>query len=177
MTLRHAALLALPLVAAACSPEAQVKRQAGSWSQKIEIVKLEGKGATPEAKAQMQKMFDAMAGLSVCLTPAAAAKEDLGKNMEQMGSQGRNCTFTKRDVTGSTIGFDATCKQADGGTMKLVATGTNAPTDQDVTLTMDGTTASGERQGSMEMRVHSSRSGDCKPGDITPPDTPATPKP
>ena len=126
-TLRHtAALLALPLLATGCGPEAQVKRQAGSWTQKIEIVKLEGNGATPDTKVQMQKMFDAMSGLSICLTPAAAAKEDLGKNMEQMGSRGQNCTFGKRDVTGATIGFDAVCKQANGGTMKLSASGTNA---------------------------------------------------
>ncbi len=178
MPLRHA-LLALPLpllvFAAACSPEAQVKRQPGSWSQKVEIVKLEGKGATAEAKVQMQKMFDAMSGLSVCLTPAAAAKEDLGKNIEQMGSQGKNCTFSKRDTAGATIGFDAVCKQPGGGSMKLTAAGTTSPTEQDITLTMQGTAASDAPEGTMEMHVRSTRGGDCKPGDITPPDAPAAP--
>eukprot|EP01037_Dinobryon_pediforme_P043427 gene43427-54468_t len=57
MTFRTlATLLALPTLAlAACSPSGPVKRQAGSWSQKIEILKLEGRGATPETKTQMQK--------------------------------------------------------------------------------------------------------------------------
>lgn len=172
MSLRHAAVLALPLLAIACGPEAQIKRQPGSWSQKVEILKLEGKGATPQTQVQMQKMFDAMAAMSVCVTPAAVEKEDLAKNLEQMGSRGQNCTFSNRDATGATIGFDAVCKQADGGSMKLTAKGTNAATAQDITMTMVGTDAAGKAQGTMEMRVRASRSGDCKPGDITPPDLP-----
>ena len=176
MTTRYTlAILAIPLLATACGPEAQVKRQPGSWSQKIEILKLEGKGATPETKVQMQKMFDAMGGISICVTPAAAAKEDMSKNMEQMGSRGQNCTFGKRDTTGATIGFDATCKQADGGTMKLSAAGTNTATSQDITMTMDGIDASGKPTGTMQMRVIGTRGGDCKPTDVTPPDAPATP--
>lgn len=175
MTVRYGALLALPLFATACAPEGQIKRQPGSWSQKIEIVKLEGKGATPDTKVQMQRMFDAMSGMSICLTPAAAAKEDLGKNMEQMGSHGQNCTFGKRDVTGSTIGFDAVCKQANGGTMKLTANGINAPTSQDVTMKMEGFSTTGASEGVMEMHVSAKRNGDCKAGDITPPEAPATP--
>jgi len=173
MNLSRAALLALPLFAAACGPEQQIKRQPGSWSQKVEILKLEGNGATPETKAQMQKMFDAMAAMSICITPAAATKEDLSKNLEQMGARGQNCSFGKRDTTGSTIGFDAVCKQADGGSMKLNASGTITPTAQDMTMTMDGVDASGKPQGTMQMRIRATRGGDCKPTDITPPDVPA----
>lgn len=173
MKFRYAAALALPLFAAACGPEAQIKRQPGSWSQKIEILKLEGNGAKPETKLQMQKMFDAMGAMSICVTPAAVEKEDLAKNLEQMGSRGQNCTFSNRDTTGATIGFDAVCKQADGGSMKLTATGSNAATAQDITMTMAGTDAAGKAQGTMQMRVRATRGGDCKPTDITPPDLPA----
>lgn len=176
MSLRRIAILALPLLAplfvAACGPEAQIKRQPGSWSQKIEVLKLEGKGAKPETRLQMQKMFDAMAAMSVCVTQAAVDKEDLAKNLEQMGARGQNCTFSNRDATGATIGFDAVCKQADGGSMKLTAAGSNAPTAQDITMTMVGTDAAGKAQGTMQMRVRATRNGDCKPGDITPPDLP-----
>ena len=173
MSLRNIAILALPLFAVACGPEAQIKRQPGSWSQKVEILKLEGKGATPATRLQMQKMFDTMAGMSICVTPAAVAKEDLGKNLEQMGSRGQNCTFSNRDTTGPSIGFDAVCKQAGGGSMKLTAIGSNAATVQDITMTMVGSDAAGKTQGTMEMRVRAIRGGDCKPGDITPPELPA----
>ena len=172
MFLRHLAILALPLLAIGCGPEAQIKRQPGSWSQKVEILKLEGKGASPQVQAQMQKMFDAMAAMSVCVTPAAVAKEDLAKNLEQMGSRGQNCTFSNRDATGPTIGFDAVCKQADGGSMKLTARGSNSPTEQDITMTMAGSDAAGTPQGTMQMRVRAFRNGDCKPSDVTPPDLP-----
>uniref|UniRef100_UPI0035CC2EBA DUF3617 domain-containing protein n=1 Tax=uncultured Sphingomonas sp. TaxID=158754 RepID=UPI0035CC2EBA len=175
MTLRTTAtVLALPILAlAACSPSGPIKRQPGSWSQKVEIVKLEGKGATPETKAQMQKMFDSMAAMSVCLTPAAAAKEDFSKAMEQMASRGQNCTFDKKDVTGGTINVSATCKQATGGTVKMTITGTNSATAQALTMQTEGYDAGSVKQGTMQMKITSTRSGDCKPGDITPPDAPA----
>ncbi|RUN75592.1 DUF3617 family protein [Sphingomonas sp. TF3] len=174
MTFRIMALLALPLAASACSPDAPVKRQAGSWSQKIDIVKFEGKGATPETKTQMQKMFDAMSTMSVCLTPAAAAKEDMGKAMEQMSARGQNCTFAKKDVTGASIAIDATCKQPNGGTVKMTMTGTNSATAQDMTMKTEGFAANGTQEGTMEMHVKSTRNGECKPTDVTPPEAPAT---
>lgn len=179
MTLRtSAALLALPLLAlAACSPSGPIKRQPGSWSQKVEILKLEGKGATPETKTQMQKMFDSMAAMSVCLTPAAAAKEDFSKAMEQMASRGQNCTFDKKDVNGAAVNVSATCKQPTGGSVKMTINGSNAPTAQSLTMQTEGYDAAGAKQGLMQMKITSTRSGDCKPGDITPPDAPAAPGP
>ncbi len=171
----YAAVLALPLFVVACGPEAQIKRQPGSWSQKIEILKLEGNGTKPETRVQMQKMFDAMGAMSVCVTPAAVAKEDLAKNLEQMGSRGQKCTFSNRDTTGATIGFDAVCEHPGGGSMKLSATGSNAATAQDITMTMVGTDTAGKQQGTMQMRLRATRNGDCKPSDITPPDLPAEP--
>ena len=167
------ALLALPLVVVACSPAAPVKRQPGSWSQKIEILKLEGKGATPEVKAQMQKMFDSMSAMSVCLTPAAVAKEDMGKAMEQMASRGKDCTFDKKTVNGGSIAISATCKQPTGGTVKMTVNGTTAATSQQMTMQTEGYDANGAKEGTMQMHISSTRNGDCKPGDVTPPDAPA----
>lgn len=169
-----AALLALPILAlAACGPEAQIKRQAGSWTQKIEIVKLEGKGVTPAAKAQMQAIFAAMSKMSICLTPTAAAKEDIAKNMEQLGTRGQNCKIDSNDATGKTIGLSATCTQPGGEKVKMTVTGTNATTEQDMTMKSEGFTATGAAEGVMEMRVRSTRTGECKPTDITPPEAPA----
>lgn len=167
---------ALPLVAvAACSPEQVIKREPGSWTQKVQILRLEGKGANPQVKAQMQAMFDAMAGMSICLTPEAAAKEDLAQTMEQVGTRGQNCKIGEHDETGPTIGLSAVCPQAGGGTVKLSVTGTNASGDRNMVMKSEGFDAKGGSQGVMEMRVHAVRSGPCKAGDITPPAAPATP--
>jgi hypothetical protein len=162
--------LALPLLTiVACSPEQVIKREPGSWTQKVEILQLEGKGATPQVKAQMQAMFDAMAGMSMCLTPDAAAKENLAETMQQIGTR-----VDKHDDTGPTIGLSAACPQPGGGVVKLNVTGTNATGDRNLTMKSEGFTAKGAKEGVMEMRVHAIRSGPCKPGDITPPATPAT---
>jgi len=167
--------LILPILTiVACSPEQVIKREPGSWTQKVEILQLEGKGATPQVKAQMQAMFDAMAGMSMCLTPDAAAKENLAETMQQIGTRGQNCTVDKHDDTGPTIGLSAACPQPGGGVVKLNVTGTNATGDRDLTMKSEGFTAKGAKEGVMEMRVHAIRSGPCKPGDITPPATPAT---
>lgn len=172
-----AALLALPLLAplvlVACGPAAPVKRQAGSWTQKIEILKLEGKGATPETRVQMQKMFDSMSAVSVCLTPAAVAKEDMGKAMEQMATRGRNCTFDKKSVSGGTIAIAASCKQPNGETVKMTVDGSTAATRQEMTMQTEGYDASGAKEGVMQMHITSTRGGECKPGDVTPPEAPA----
>lgn len=166
---------ALPIFAvAACSPEQVIKREPGSWTQKVQILRLEGKGATPQVKAQMQAMFDSMAGIAMCLTPEAAAKENLAQTMEQVGTRGKNCKIGKNDETGASIGLSAVCPQDGGGTVKLTVTGTNATGDRDLTMKSEGFDAKGSAEGVMEMRVHSTRSGPCKPGDVTPPPTPAT---
>lgn len=174
MAFHRIVALALPVLAvAACSPEQVIKREPGSWTQKVQILRLEGKGATPQVKAQMQAMFDAMAGMSTCLTPEAAAKEDLAQTMEQVGTRGQNCKIDKHDETGPSIGLSAVCPQQGGGTVKLSITGTNATGDRDMTMKSEGFDAKGAAQGVMEMRVHAIRSGPCKAGDITPPATPA----
>ncbi|WP_010218716.1 DUF3617 domain-containing protein [Sphingomonas sp. PAMC 26621] len=120
----------------------------------------------------MQAMFDAMAGMSICLTPQAAAKEDLAQTMEQIGPRGQNCKIGKRDDTGPTVGLSAVCPQDGGGTVKVSVTGTNAAGDRNLTMKSEGFDASGVAEGVMEMRVHTVRSGPCKAGDITPPPAP-----
>jgi len=173
MAFHRIAMLALPLLAVtACSPEQVIKRESGSWTQKVQILRLEGKGATPQVKAQMQAMFDAMAGVSMCLTPEAAAREDLADAMKQIGTRGQNCTIQKHDDRGSSIGLDAVCPQPGGGTVKLSVSGTNATGDRNLVMKSEGFTTKGVSQGVMEMRVHSTRSGPCKAGDITPPAPP-----
>jgi Protein of unknown function (DUF3617) len=149
-----------------------VKRQPGSWSTKIEIVKLEGPDMKGGEKEQMQAMMNMMGNVSICLTPEAVAQEDVTKNLEQLGSQGGECSFEKKDISGNRISFAATCKSGDGGTAKISAEGKNDATAQDITLTTVGTKPDGSVAGEMVMRITGQRTGECKAGDITPP-TPA----
>lgn len=160
--------------AVAASNEPPEQRQPGSWGQKIEIVKLEGDDVTPDAKAQMQQMFSMLSGMTVCLTPEAAKQEDMAKNLSDMGSRGENCTFDKKNFSGKTVDFSATCKGDAGKTMKMSATGTSGATAQDITMTILANKADGSKEGEMVMHITSERKGDCGPNDITPP-TPAAP--
>jgi hypothetical protein len=146
-----------------------VKRQPGSWSTKVEVVKLEGPDIKGGEKEQLQAMMNMMGNVSICLTPEAVEAEDLGKNLEQMGAQGGECKFDERAIAGSTISFAATCKTGDGGTARMKASGTNSATAQDFTISTIATKADGKPAGEMVMRITGQRTGECKPGDITPP--------
>jgi Protein of unknown function (DUF3617) len=156
-------------VAASSEP---VKRQPGSWSTKVEIVKLDGPEVKGGEKEQLQAMMNMMGNVSICLTPEAVAAEDMSKNLEQMGSQGGECTFEDREISGNSIKFAATCKSSDGGTAKMTANGTNSATAQDFTISTVAVKADGKPAGEMVMRITGQRTGDCKPGDITPPTAP-----
>jgi hypothetical protein len=148
---------------------APVQRQPGSWSTKIEIIKLEGPDMKGGEKEELQAMMNMMGSVSICLTPEAVAKEDVSKNLEQLGSQGGECKFDKRDISGNRVSFAATCKTADGGSTKLSAEGKNNATSQDFTISSTGTGPDGKPVGEMVMRITGQRTGECKPGDITPP--------
>lgn len=167
------AILSL-LAACGTKSDAPTKRQPGSWSSKITIVKLEGKDVTPQTKAGLQQMFDAMSSMSICVTPEAAAQEDLGRNLEKASGAGHNCQFDKRDLSGEMVSFSGSCGEA-GHKVRLTATGTSGATAQDMTMKVEPLGASGAAEGIMEMHVVTTRSGACKPTDITPPAAPAAP--
>jgi hypothetical protein len=151
-----------------------VKRQPGSWSSKITILKLDAPGMSGGEKEQMQAMMDMVGNVSVCLTPEAVAQEDVTQQIEAMGSQGGDCKFSKKDFSGNNISFAATCKTGDGGSANISGEGTSGATSQDITITTAGLKPDGSAAGEMVMRVTATRSGECKPGDITPPPTPKT---
>jgi hypothetical protein len=146
---------------------APVKRMPGSWSSKIELVRLEGPDVPPGAKEQMQPMFDMMSAISVCMTPEAIAKEDPSKNLEQSAGS-KDCTFDKRNISGSTLEFSGTCER-DGKKVRMTAKGTLGATSQDINMVIEPLNASGTAEGVMEMRVTSKHNGECKPTDIRPP--------
>lgn len=146
-----------------------VKRQPGSWTTKMEIVKLEGPDIKGGEKEQMQAMMNMMGNVSICLTPEAVAQEDVAKSLQDMSNQGGDCTFQKKDISGNRVSFAATCKSGDGGTAKISAEGKNDATSQDITITTVGTKPDGKPAGEMVMRISGTRTGECKPGDISPP--------
>jgi len=169
-----ASVAALSLLSACgTKSDAPVKREPGSWSSRITIAKLEGKDVTPQTRAGMQQMFDAMSRMTVCVTPEAAAREDIGRNLEGASGAG-NCTFDKRELNGEAISFSGTCGDATHK-VRMSATGTSGATAQDMTMKVEPLNASGAPEGIMEMHVVTTRSGACKPTDITPPAAPAAP--
>lgn len=146
-----------------------VQRQPGSWSTKMEIIKLEGPDIKAGERDQMQAMMNMMGSVSICLTPEAVAREDITKNLEGMSNQGGECQFDKKDIRGNRVSFAATCKTKDGGGAKITAEGKNDATSQDITISTRGTKPDGSAAGEMVMRITGTRTGECKPGDITPP--------
>jgi len=150
---------------------AAVHRKPGSWSSKIEIARLEGKDAKPGTREEMQQMFNAMSGMSVCLTPEAVAQEDISKNLEQSAGSSA-CKFEKRDVSGGKIDLLALCDR-EGQKVRMSAHGTNGDTAQDFTLKVEPLDAAGKSEGVMD--VTTKYNGECKPGDFKPPVAPKAP--
>ncbi|MEG3123211.1 DUF3617 domain-containing protein [Sphingomonas sp. GB1N7] len=163
------ALTGVALLAAGCgkSDSGPVKRQPGSWSQKIEIVEFAGPGIKPEQKAQMQQMMNMMAGVSACITPEFAAQEDAEKNLTAMGGAQNNCKVTDKNISGGKVAFTANCSK-DGRAVKLTADGTSSATEQNIKMSVEsaGTNNDG---GKLVMNVSAKREGECKPGEFTPP--------
>lgn len=144
------------------------RRQPGSWSQKIELKRLEGAKAD-EMRPRMEQMLAMMSAISLCVTPEMAAKEAPTQDLDKFG--GGNCTFDRKSVADGTLDVAGTCKSASGATKKLTATGTLGASDQDIDMTVENYDAAGAKQGVMEMRVHSVRNGECTAKDMTAPAT------
>ena len=133
------------------------KRQPGSWSQKVEIVKVEGKDAD-KIKAQMQASLAMMGNISICVTPDMVAKEDPVANLKKFNSDG-SCKVDKQDFEGKNVSFSGTCKGPGGEMGKIDASGTLSPTAQDFTVSIDATTK-------VEIKTHAVRNGDCTAKDL-----------
>ena len=173
MAILAGAVLAITACGSA-TPEPPVKRQPGSWGQKIRIVRFEGKDVDARAKEGMQRMFDMMSGMTMCVTPELAAREDTGKSLEQLGGQGRDCTIEKREISGETVNFAAVCKRG-AKTVRMTGKGTSGATAQDLTMMVESIDAAGKAEGVMEMRVIADRRGDCTAKDVRAPAPAAVP--
>lgn len=173
--MRMTPALVAAMVLAGCGSKEPVKREPGSWGQRIEIVRLDGKGLDASARQQMQQMqqmFDMLGKITVCVTPEQAAKEDVARNMEKLGAGGGECKVDRQTISGETVDYAATCKQ-NGETVRLAMTGTSGATRQDMTIKVEPSDQS-VKQG-MEMRLVAERRGECTASDIRMPDNGAAP--
>ncbi len=141
---------------------APVKREAGSWKNKITIDKFDLPGAPPEAKTMMEGMMQAASAVELCLSPEAAAKEDLAAEMSK-GQAGKDCTFSKKDVNGGTIAVEGVCKDAMGQQVQLSLTGNAEPKKTDMVINIKGKGPGGQDM-TMAMHAVSEWTGACKPG-------------
>lgn len=141
-----------------------VKREAGSWKNSITIDKFDMPGAPPEAKTMMQGMMQAASAVELCLSPEAAAKEDLAAAMAK-GQSGKDCTYSKKDVTGGDIAVEGTCKDSTGQEVNLSITGKAEPKKTDMLINVKGKAPNGQN---MDMTMHavSEWTGACKPGQM-----------
>lgn len=154
---------------------APVKQLPGSWTNKIQIVKLDaGPGVdSTKIKEGMQSMFDAFAGRGVCITEAMVAKNNVEANIRQLAAQGKKCDFSRKIQDGELIDFAGVCSEANGSKVKIAITGTNGPTTQDMVIVSEPVDAGGTARGSMELKMEGRRTGDCKAGDMQMPVAPA----
>ena len=169
------AVAAAALLLTACGEDNSPpsKRQPGSWSQKIDIVEFTGPGIDAAQKTQLQQMMTMASSMSVCITPEAAAREDIEKNLTSMGGQAGSCTVTDKKIAGTKLAFTANCKDK-GKDVRITADGTNTPTEQNVRMTVE-TVGATKEAGKLVMSITAKRNGDCKPGEFTPPAPAAEP--
>ncbi len=139
------------------------KRQPGSWTSRIEVTNVTGKDADIIKKMMNDTMAE-IAKSSICVTPEMAAKDDLADNATKFA--GGDCTLADKDLTGSDVGFSATCKSA-SDTTRIVLKGTVTPTVQDFTISISGSDVNGPH--SIDMTVHSQRNGECTAADLREP--------
>ena len=138
------------------------QRTAGSWKSSVTLEKFEVPGAPPEMKKMMQDMMSAAGTKELCLTPEAAAKDDIASSLSK--SQGNDaCTFSKKEVSGGRLNVAGTCTDKAGQTVTMNISGTVSATKTDVNMNISGSAPTGGTM-NMVMNVKSERTGDCKPG-------------
>jgi hypothetical protein len=79
------------------------------------------------------------------------------------GQNGKDCTFSKKDMSGSNVAVEAVCKDGRGQDIKLSISGTSEPKKTDMVINVDGASPTGEKM-SMAMHTISEWTGECKPG-------------
>lgn len=179
MRIAIAAITAATLSLAGCGSDAPVKRQPGSWSQKMEVIEFTGPGITPAQKAQMQRMMEMVSKVTVCLTPETVAREDIEKNLTNLSGAAGNCVVADKQIGGGKVSFTADCNEpgkgaAAGKPVRMTVSGRHGATEQSFRVTVESTGASSDG-GKLVMNVSGKREGECKPGELTPPPPPAAP--
>ncbi len=138
------------------------KRQPGSWQINIIIEKAQGVGAPEGTKEAMQAMFDKQNEKLLCLTPAAAQKEDFVGNMVN-SAKSNNCNNVTENVTDRTINIVAKCSVQGGEEFTIAMEGDYSPTVTNMTMKSENApTKNGPV--TMHMRTSSKWVGECTAG-------------
>ncbi len=163
---------ALLLAACGAKSDAPIRREAGSWSTKVEILELAGKGVKPDGKIDLQQYFDLLTMNALCLTPEMAARDDIRRDIENASGAGNDCRFDKHKLSSETVEFSGTCGEG-ARKVRVSAQGTSGTTARDMIMTVEQLGTDGKPEGIMKMRMSSQRTHACKPGDTTPPAPPS----
>jgi hypothetical protein len=144
------------------SSEQVFKRKAGSWQMKIDIEKLEGAGTSEAVRLKMQEMINQRGQEQLCLTEAAAAKEDFVGNMRN-SAKNNDCKNAVENVTASTMNIVAKCNGPDGKEFTISMEGDYSPTSTNMILKSEKA-PSKNGPVTMHMRTSSTWTGPCKAG-------------
>lgn len=144
---------------AASGGEAKAKREAGNWTNEVEIIKFEMPGMPPEMQESMKTMMASAGATNYCLTPEQAEKDDLETLMADGPGNGGDCTWSKKEFNGKNIDVAGTCTQGEQ-TADLAMAGTMEAKQSDVTITTKAKAPNGQQM-EMVMRVKSKHTGAC----------------
>jgi hypothetical protein len=93
----------------------------GLWETKIQFKDIQGKGMSDSIKTQMMKATGGTITVKSCITKEQADKP----NSDFFGAaEGSNCTFEKRDISGTTMDVAMTCKPDGKTVIKNTMSGT-----------------------------------------------------
>lgn len=163
----YIAACATVLALAGCGKTSEPgKREPGKWKMEASLEDLQITGVPDAMKAQMEGMkgqmeqqMKAQAAKEECLTPEAAAKEDVSKGFsDSMGSS--TCEWSKKNVSGGKIDVAGTCTSG-AQKMNLTMNGTVESKKVDVAMTMKSDAQAGQPGMSMKLKMVATHMGPC----------------
>lgn len=138
----------------------KVVRAPGAWKTSMELTKFSMPGAPKEAEEMMRGMMSKLQDLQTCLTPEAAAKEDIASALAKPPGGGGECSFTKKDVAGSDIDVTLSCKDPSSPEpVTITMKGKAEAKKTDMVLTVSGKQAGQDIN--MEMHAVNQWVGEC----------------
>ncbi|OWR00160.1 DUF3617 domain-containing protein [Sphingopyxis witflariensis] len=155
--LTQIAALGVALVAAGCTPEGPVVREAGNWKNDRKLVEFEFPGMPSKERDHMVGMMSNNPSINQCVTQEQIDKE--GPLPELIGRTSANaaqCTWSKMSIVKGKVDIAGACT-AGAQAFDLTVTGTAAADKTDVIVTMNGKSPVGK----VVLSVTDVRTGPC----------------